>query len=151
MHTIWYVCTIAHNLSTCTQVIYSLLIACLASVQKRRQAGEEEEDLLLQELYNRGGSGGVQPSGGFIQVEDPGRDDQLQANIAAFAFATRNTSNKLCANLQTREHMHVEHRKTCNYDSPTKVLWHKLHTIYIMLQRKQRCLNTLDQLLLAQL
>ena len=94
-------------------------------LRRERKEEEEEEDeeeggSLLEELQNIGGSGGVQPSGGFIQVEDPGRDDQLQANIAAFAFATRNTSNKLCANLQTREHMHVEHRKTCNYDSLTK-------------------------------
>ena len=86
------------------------------SYTEREEDEEEEEEeevggSRLEELHNRGGSGGVQPSGGFIQVEDSGRDDQLNANTAALAFTPRNTSSKLCANLQTREDMHVEHRK----------------------------------------
>ena len=63
------------------------------------ERGEGWEDSLLEELHNRGGSGGVQPGSWLVQIEDCGRDDQLQANVAALAFTTRNTSSELRANL----------------------------------------------------
>ena len=56
---------------------------------------EEKEDLLLEELHNRGGSGGVQPGSWLIQVKDSRGDDQLHANIASLAFTARNTASEL--------------------------------------------------------
>ena len=56
--------------------------------------------LLFQQLHNRSGCSGIQPSGGLIKEQDLRLNDQLHSNIGTFPLSTRDTSDEFIPNLK---------------------------------------------------
>ena len=59
--------------------------------------------VLFEQAHNGHSCVGVQASGGLVKEQDLRLYDELHANVGPLALTTRNTSDKLCANLQKKE------------------------------------------------